>query len=272
MPDSQLARARSYLTELWRRREFAWFLAMGNLRAANVRTALGALWWVLNPLLLAGIYFLVFGVIFAGNRRGNPEYLAYLLSGMFPFHFTSRSLNGGAQSIIGNAKLIANLKFPRLLLPISGLIEALVGFLVSILVFYLLIVPTAQVWPGMHTLWLLLIIPLNIVLALGLSGMAARLAVPFRDLLNLIPYFTRLWLYLSPIIWLPEMIESAPDWVHTIIRLNPMYSLLALYRRALTGDPIQEIDVLFAIGWCLAIGAIGVYSFVRHEAHMARYL
>ena len=116
----QLSRWRSYVRDLWSRREFAWFLASGNLKARNASTALGLAWWVLNPLIMAGVYFLVFGFIF-NARQGESQYLAYLLSGMFAFNFVTMSMTGGANSILANSKLLANIRFPRLILPLSAL-------------------------------------------------------------------------------------------------------------------------------------------------------
>ena len=145
-------RLQDYLTDLWNRREFAWYLAMGHLKARNASTALGLFWWVLNPLLLGLIYFFVFGVLF-GTRP--PGYIAYLLSGMFVFHFTSQAMTGGANAILQNSKLLANLKFPRLVLLISALIESAVGFLASLVVFYAISWPTAGVHPNRYTALLL---------------------------------------------------------------------------------------------------------------------
>ena len=145
-PPSTAVGSRSYLRELWNRREFAWYLARGNLKARNASTTLGLLWWVLNPLLLGLVYFLVFGVIW-GGRRGE-DFLEYLLSGMFAFHFTQLSILGGANSILKNSKLLVNLNMPRLILPIANLTEATAGFLVSIGVFFMLVMPVAGVYPG----------------------------------------------------------------------------------------------------------------------------
>ena len=86
---ARLSGWRSYLSDLWGRREFVWFLAMGNLKARNASTSLGFFWWILNPLLLSAVYFLVFGVIFEGTRAGEPAFISWLVSGLFVFTFTT---------------------------------------------------------------------------------------------------------------------------------------------------------------------------------------
>ncbi|MCH7670500.1 MAG: hypothetical protein IIC71_15060, partial [Acidobacteria bacterium] len=122
--------AKTYASQLWGRREFAWYLAMGNLKARNASTVLGLFWWVLNPLLLGLVYVLVFGVILKRDTSSAPDaipFVAWLLSGIFPFYFTQTALTGGVNSIVSNSKLLANVNFPRLVMPISSLIEAFVG-------------------------------------------------------------------------------------------------------------------------------------------------
>jgi len=267
-------RLRTYFTDLWNRREFAWFLAMGNLKARNASTALGLFWWVLNPLLLGLVYFFVFGVLFAGGSRP-PGYIAYLLSGMFVFHFTNQSMTGGANAILQNAKLLANLKFPRLVLLASSLIEAGVGFLASLLVFYAIAWPAAGAHPSRYTLLLLVVFPIQVLFNLGLSAVVARLAVPFRDINNFIPYVNRLWLYLSPIIWPLSFLDNLNPTLRTLVELNPMFHLIELYRTALIGLPTYPFhldDVLVPLAWAVAVFIIGVAGFIRYETRMVRYL
>jgi teichoic acid transport system permease protein len=270
----RIGRAIEYLQELWRRREFAMALGLGNLRARNASTSLGLLWWVLNPLLLGGVYFLVFGIFFGGRRP--DDFLVYLLSGMFPFHFTSQSMTGGANSIIQNAKLLANLRFPRLILPISTLIEALVGFLASLVVLFGVVLASGIIldrdYFTFRLAYLPLIIAIHLVFNLGLGSITARLAVPFRDINNLLPYINRIWLYVTPIIWPLSFIASADPWIKSLIRLNPMYDIVGLYRSAFLGDLLVLDQVIGAILWAVGMGIVGVAVFVKHEGHMVRYL
>lgn len=261
----------SYVRELWKRREFAWFLAIGNLQARNASTALGLFWWVLNPLLLAAVYFVVFGFIFQA-RNQHDDYLSYLISGIFAFTYTSTSMTTGANSILANSKLLANVKFPRLILPISAVIEAGVGFLAALSIFYLVAIPANQVYPTVAVLLLIPTVALHTFFNLGLGAMTARLAVPFRDVNNLIPYILRLWLYLSPIIWPLSLLDSMPSWAQTAVKLNPLFSFLSLYRSALLGGPVEWSMLGAAFVWTMVFLTSGIYLFVRYEGHMVRHL
>ena len=173
---------------------------------------------------------------------------------MFVFHFTNQSMSGGANAILQNAKLLANLKFPRMVLLISALIESIVGFLASLLVFYVISWLTVDIRPTKSTLLLLVIIPIQILFNLGLSAIVARMAVPFRDINNFLPYVNRLWLYLSPIIWSLSFLEDADPALKTLVELNPMFHIIGLYRGALIGGvdyPLVTSDLLISLAWAV---------------------
>jgi teichoic acid transport system permease protein len=220
-------------------------------------------------LLLGMIYYLVFGIILGISRD-----LAYLLSGMFAFYYTTTSLTGGANSIISNARLIVNLSFPRLIMPIVAVIEAGIGFLASLPALYLIIIPTQGIWPPLRILWLLpIIFVIHTVFNLGLAALAGRVAVPFRDVNNLIPYVTRLWLYLSPILYTTEIYDRLPDPWSSIAKVaNPMVPILGVYRAALLGYEFRPEELIASIVWAVALASIAITAFVKYEGKMARYL
>lgn len=258
----------SYLRDLWDRREFALYLATGKIKSQNASTTMGLFWFVLNPLLLAMVYFLVFGVIFA-SRASVEHYMSYLLAGIFAFYYTQRSLLEGANIILGNSKLLANLSFPRMILPIAGMIEAAVGFVASLVPFFILAATIDGVYPQLAILWLLPAVVLHTLFNLGLSTVAARMAIPFRDVNNLFPYLTRLWLYLSPVVY---TVQQVPEHLRDFLRINPLVPFLELYRAALLDTPLATGSVLQAVAWALGIGALGIVTFVRSEGRMVRYL
>lgn len=260
--------SRRYIEDLWSRREFAWYMALGNLKARNASTALGLFWWVLNPLLLGGVYYLVFGVILGVSRD-----LAYLLSGMFVFYYTSTALTGGANSIISNSRLLVNLAFPRLIMPIVAIVEAGVGFLASVPALYLIIGPNDGVWPGLNILWALPVaFGIQTIFNLGLAAITARVAVPFRDINNLLPYVSRMWLYVSPIIIPASFVTDLESPWDTLYNLNPLVPIIGLYRTALLGYPFESWMLIAGLAWAFGLATIAIALFVKYEGRMARYL
>ena len=253
-------------------------LALGNVAAQTADTRLGLLWWIVNPLLLSLIYFLVFGVIL-GGRRGNPEFLAYLIVGVFSFRFLSQTMAKSANLITGNSKLITSVRMPRLLFPIAATIEAAVGFAVGVAVFFLLVMPFRGITPTWWTLLLPVPFILQFLFALGVGALTARFVVRVRDVANLVPHITRLWFYLSPVLWpldkLDDLASSELDFLLPILFANPMFAILSLYRTALLGPdlaPFEPLMLVTAIAWTAYMLIVGTRSFVRHEEDLARYL
>lgn len=268
---ARLSGWRVYLRNLWRWREFCWFLAVSNLKARNASASLGLFWWVLNPLIMAAVYFLVFGLIFDG-RRGDGDFIAWLVSGVFVFNYTATAMTSGANSILANGKLLVNIRFPRMVLPLSAVMETGIGFLFSVAIYYFIAWPADGVGPGWHLIWLVPAFAVHTVFNLGLAALTARLAIPFRDINNLLPHLTRLWLYLSPIIWPLSLLADRGGWLETAASYNPMFGLLTFYRTALMGRPWDGTALLIALAWTALLGAGGIISFVRQEGNMVRFL
>ena len=132
---------RSYLRELWRRREFAYELARTKLREQNFDTVFGQLWLVLNPLLLALVYFILVDILRASDSR-NSEFFAHLVAGLFAFMFIHNAMTVGVRSVTKGGRLILNSAFPRALLPLSAVITAFMRFMPDV----------RRLHPGAHRL------------------------------------------------------------------------------------------------------------------------
>jgi len=262
----------AYLSELWRRRHFAWHVALGGMRARTSSSALGLLWWMLDPLILGGVFLLVFGVIL-DTKRGDPNYIGFLLSGLFAFTYTRTTMMSGGNTLTANAHLIATQRFPRLLLPVAAVIQGGVAFLASLVPFYLIAGLTNGDWPGPHAIVLVPAFLFQTMFNLGLSLLVAQLVVPFRDIGNVMGHLSRIWMYLSPVIYpLDERLENAPDVIVRILQFNPMAAILGLYRTALLDRPTEAYHWWGSAGWAVALLLIGAVTFSRMEHKLPRYL
>jgi teichoic acid transport system permease protein len=105
-----------------------------NLRAQHFNTVFGQLWLVLNPLLLACVYFVLVDIL--RRRTGGLEFLAHLMACLFVFHFVTDAIRQAVKSVTGSGRLILNTAFPRVLLPAAAVVTAVKRFLpcVAILV------------------------------------------------------------------------------------------------------------------------------------------
>ncbi len=263
---------RSYLSEAWRRRSFAWHVAMGGMRARTSSSALGLLWWMLDPLILGGVFLLVFGVIL-NTKRGDPNYIGFLLSGLFAFTYTRTTMMSGGNTLVSNSHLIATQRFPRVLLPVAAVTQGGVAFLASLIPFVLIAGLTNGDWPGLHTLVLVPAFVLQTMFNLGLSLLVAQLVVPFRDIGNVMGHLTRIWMFLSPVIYpLDERLKNAPEWVARVLQFNPMAAILGLYRTALLDRPGEAYHWWSSAGWAVVTLVIGLVTFARMEHKLPRYL
>ena len=106
----------------------------------------------------------------------------------------------------------------------------------------------------------------------GIGAWVARIVIPNRDARNLIPHLTRIWFYLSPILWGVERLANQTEFLQALIKTNPMFSMLSIYRTALINDPFEPAMLALAAAWAVVMLTFGVWSFRRHEAAMARYV
>jgi teichoic acid transport system permease protein len=254
---------RPYFKALWERREFAAEMSRTGIRAANTNTFFGQVWLVLNPLLLAGVYYLLVEIIAgAGAETDGAARFAHMCGGLFAFYYFSGAMTAGASSVVGGGKLLMNMSFPRMLLPLSALRTSFFRFL-----------PTMGVYLAIHLLmrqplhWAMLLAPVFLILltifAAGMGMIFAALQVYFRDTTSFLPYFVRIWLYLSPVLWFAE---QAPDKFKSFIQFNPLYSLIGGWTDLLVRGTIPDVKMwIGAAVWAVAALLIGALFFMSRE-------
>ena len=216
-----------YIRELWRRREFAKELSSSTMKAANSMTLFGQIWLVLNPLMLAGVYYVLVDVL--STKERGWDYFAHLTAGLFTFYFVSGSMSTGAGSVVAGGKLLMNTAFPRLLMPLSAVRTAFFRYLPTLPIYFVfhLLAGNPIRW---QTLTALPFLVMLITFAAGLAALFATLQVYFRDTSAFLPYFIRIWLYLSPVIWL---VTEVPQSMEKVIQFNPLYPILGGFTEAL---------------------------------------
>jgi teichoic acid transport system permease protein len=259
-----LPRPGPYLSDLWRRRQFALQLARTDLHAQHVGTVFGQLWLVLNPLMLAGVYFLLVQILRDGQR--GPEFLAHLVATLFAFHFFSTSVSQGSKSVIRSGRLILNTAFPRSLLPLSAVATAFVRFLPTLAVYALLHLVTGLPL-GLHLLWAVPVLLMLVVFTAGVSLAAAAAQVYFRDLSSFLPYLLRVWLYVSPVLY---RADEVPDQLQGLLSFNPMFPLLAAWSQVLNEGTTPSAGYLLqGTAWALGALLVGGLFFVSREREFA---
>jgi len=240
-----------YLQEVWKRRDFTLLLARYKIQSENERNKLGMLWVLLRPCLSACVYGLVFGLILAGARP--HAFVPFLIIGVFLMEFFNTSMNAGAKSIITNSSLVQSLPFPRMVLPVSVVLQNLLNFLPTLA---LMIVLTLFSGSLPHLDWLLLVplIGLFWVFNQGVALIFARLTVHFRDLSQVIPFLSRMIFYTSGVFFDPHRIVKQHPGLAPIIDWHPLNEVLSIARGLL----LDSYSVPQGYWWRLSIWAVGV--------------
>lgn len=260
----------TYLRDVWRRREFAFALARYRIEAENRQNRLGLAWVVLKPLLNAGLYGSIFGILLASGRP--DHFVEFLIIGVFVFEFFATSFTSGAKSITANTALVQSLSFPRMTLPLAVVLQRFLQF-VPMLAIMLVVVAAFG-----HTIswtWLLLV-PLVLLLLgfnTGLALVTARLTVHVRDLTNLLPFLTRITFYTAGIFYSIEERFADEPIVLRIADAVPIHEFLSLARAILLDGPLYEVRPeywLYATAWTIGMLVVGSVFFWAAEERYGR--
>ncbi|NOZ71580.1 MAG: ABC transporter permease [Chloroflexi bacterium] len=257
------------LRAVWEYRELLYFLVWRDVKVRYKQTVLGVLWIVLQPVVAIIIFSGLFGRLL-GVPSGGVPYPIFLYSALLPWSYFASSLNRSSTSLVGSAHLITKVYFPRLVIPISGVLSGLVDFgvafaVLAALMAYYRIVPTPAIFflPGFLLLAMLT--------ALGFGLWLSALNVRYRDINHLIPYIVQMWMYVTPVIYSTTLIPERFRWV---LALNPMTGVVEGFRWALLGNYLQEVKppgALFPISALITIIvlATGLYFFRSTERTFA---
>jgi teichoic acid transport system permease protein len=223
-----------YLTMLWQRRHFILGYATARNVSMYTEARLGQLWQILTPLLNAGVYYLIFGLLFQA-ARGVENYPAFLLAGVFVFAFTERSIVTGSNVMRANLQLIRALYFPRASLPLAYVLVELQQMLVGMAVLAAVMLFTGEPL-SLH--WLLLIpaVLLQTLFNTGAALTVARLGGSIADVSELIPFFLRISRYFCGVMYMITALPAAlkaPVWVQQALSLNPPAVSISLVRVAM---------------------------------------
>ncbi len=223
------------LRALWEYRELLFFLAWRDVKVRYKQTALGVTWIVLQPVLSTIVFTLIFGVLLGVPSNGAP-YAVFSLAALVPWQYFSGSISRVGTSLVNSSHLITKVYFPRLIVPLTGVISTLVDFAIGFVVLLVLIF-IYRVPLTLQVVWLPLFLLLAIVTALGFGLWLAALNVKYRDVNYLIPFLLQLWMYATPVVYGATVIPEQLRWV---MALNPMTGVVEGFRWCLLGSVLEQ--------------------------------
>lgn len=256
--------------DLLRYRELFANLFHRDFQAKYKGSALGIFWSLLNPLLLLGVYLLVFGLIFPSKT---PHYALYLLAGLSCWIFFATSMQSSARSLIDSSELIKKVRFPRQLVAFSMVATQAVTFgvmIVVLIVLSLIFVPSAR-----SSVWLS--IPLAVVFVAEVAGLAlvaACLNVLYRDVEHVLAAALLPWFFVTPILWSSSTLGDRGVRHHSLLQVlhwvNPVAPPIFAVRDAIwSGRAPRPADVIYLVVAAALALVLGAFVFSAVDDRIA---
>ena len=252
------------IRELYDYREMICSLVKRDLRGRYKGSVLGFLWTFLNPLFQLIVYTVAFSVIM---RMPYEKYYLFLFTALVPWIFFNSSVYGGAACISAQKDMVNKIYFPREVLPISHVICQLVNLLFSFVVVFLALIVTHHGVDLKAIAFLPVAIIIEVLIALGFTLVSSSVTVYFRDLEYVLSILIMAWQFLSPVMYGEDMV---PDRFKMVFKLNPMTSVLSMYREILYYKQIPSFEqIAYSAVFGLASFTIGLIVFENLKKHFS---
>ena len=251
--------------EIWKFRELFYFLAWRDVKVKYKQTALGVIWAILQPFMTMVVFSMLFGR-FAGIPSDGVPYPIFVYIGLLPWQYFAAVLNQSTNSVVSGGDMISKIYFPRLIMPVSTAIAAILDFAIAAAILGLM-----MIYYGIHVSITILLVPLLVLLtmmnAVGFGMWFAALNVRYRDIQSAIPFAIQIWMFVTPVIYPSSLLGESSHW---ILALNPMGGVIEAFRPAVLGHmpiPWTSLGISAAIGLLIFVG--GIFYFRRVERYFA---
>ena len=261
------------ITELLSRRRLIRYLVQADLKKKGSDTLLGNIWWVVDPLLQMLVYVILVSIIFA---RPQKDYALFVFCAILPWKWFTSSIGDGTGAVITMERLIKQIAFPKLVLPVAAVFAGIANFFFGM-------VPLAAMMLLFYrdhlSLWLLLIPVIALVqllMTLPLTIVLSAANVFYRDIGNLTGHVLRLAFYVSPGIFSVDQLLNAADKLpilRVLVYLNPWTALFTSYRDVIYDARAPSWDGLLIVSLVsIVLIGVAIYVFKRLEPTFAKVL
>jgi lipopolysaccharide transport system permease protein len=245
---------RHYWRDIWAYRELFFILAWRDVAVRYKQTVVGVAWAVVRPFLTMVILTIVFGRLASLPSGSTAPYPVMVFAGMLPWYLFSTILTDTSSSIIGNSNLISKVYFPRIIIPASSAVTALVDFGIN-----LVILAGLMVWYAFAPSWRLLLLPPFVILAalasLGPGLLITAVNVKYRDFRYIIPFIMQFGLYVSPVGFSSTVV---PEQWRFWYNINPMVGVIDGFRWCILGGESK----LSLPGFTLSLGVVALFLWI----------
>lgn len=254
------------LGELWRYRDLLYILVRRDVSVRYRQSAVGLVWVLLQPLLLAVVFSVFLGLLAKVPSGSDVPYPVYAITGMVLWLFFANGLTRVSDSVVAGADLISKVYFPRIIIPLAAALSPSVDFALGAVVAIGATLVYGVV-PPLQILLVPLMVPFVVLLVLGFGLFLSAIAVRYRDIAIVVPFLMQVGLFVTPIVYPLSIIPGHLHWLYAI---NPMVGVLELWRWMLfphAGWPGWIVAVPLVAGPVLAVA--GAIFFRRSEAAFA---
>jgi lipopolysaccharide transport system permease protein len=253
------------LRELWAYRELLYFLTWRDIKVRYKQTVIGFSWAIMQPLLMTLIFTLFFGILAAIPSQGIP-YALFTFTALVPWTFFANGVTRASGSLIYDAALLQKVYFPRLLLPLAGILSPLLDFFFAFLVLIGLMIFYGYA-PGLAMLALVPFLLLAVMFTLAIGLWLAALNVEYRDIGQIVPFLVQLLFFASPVIYPSSFVPARFQMAYGL--LNPMSGVIEGFRWAILGTKPPGLLMLASAGIIVILLVSGVFYFRYREKAFA---
>ena len=250
--------------ELWEAREIFVRFGQRDIILRYRQTAIGVAWVLIQPLLAAGIFAVVFGQVAKLPSNGVP-YFVFAYAGTLGWNLFSSMLNRSAPSLVANQSLVSKVFFPRMVVPLATSLSVLLDFLVALVLGLVLVVVNGLA--GWHLLLVLWWALMALLFGAGIGLAASAVMVRYRDVAYVLPFLVQVGLYASPVGY---ALTSVPERLRPLFDLNPMTWVLEGFRHAMLGQSAPPMGAV--VGTAVAsivVFVLGALVFQQQERSFA---
>jgi lipopolysaccharide transport system permease protein len=273
---------REGVADLLSRRRLVRYLVQAEMKKRGSDTLLGNLWWIIDPLLQMVVYVVFISIV---ASRPAPDYPLFIFAAILPWKWYSAVITDATTAVVRHDKLIRQIAFPKLVLPMATTTAGVVGFAWGLLpLLGLLLLPDHRERLSIQLIWIPLIAAVQYVFTLASAVLISAANVFFRDLGNAVGHGLRLWWFLSPGLYSLAALEDlsvikAHPTLRFLAGLNPFAVLFEAYRAVIYGSPDggpPHVPDLVALAWLLvgslAFLGVCIVFFKRLEPDFAKVL
>lgn len=254
------------LKEVWQYRDLLFMLVKRDYVTFYKQTILGPIWFFIQPIMTTFVYVFLFGRLASLSTDGSPQIIFYL-AGIIIWNYFSESLTKVSTVFKDNSAMMGKVYFPRLIMPISIVVSALMKFGIQFLLFIAIVLYyylfNHSIKPNLWILATPYLLLLMASFSLGMGMIFSSLTTKYKDLVFLLTFGVQLFMYATPVVY---SLSSVPDKYQWIILVNPLTPIFECFRHGFLGTgSFQPFSLIISSGYTLIILVIGVLVFNKVE-------